>query len=95
MPGSMNKYDAEFVPKILLAASQEEVKKLIDDALSRQNQNPEKIAHTAAFIDAMIAHLLTLNPMNKDARQWSNINMARIHFQHIKRNKELTAFNKP
>ncbi len=90
MPGSMNKYDAEFIPKILIASSQEAVKKLIDDSLGNMEKNPGEIAYATGFIDAMIAHLLTLNPMNKDARQWSNINMARIHFQHIKRNIELT-----
>ena len=85
MANSLIEYGAELKKKILVAASQEEVKILIDSSLKNLEQNKVNEEKVAGFVDTLITHLETLNPMNKDACQWSNINMARIHFQQIKR----------
>lgn len=87
---TLNEYGDELKNKILVAGSQGEVKILINRSLKKLEQDITDENKVAQFVDMSISHLQTLNPMNMDARQWSNINMARIHFQHIKREFELT-----
>ncbi|MCW3091357.1 MAG: hypothetical protein JWP81_2426 [Ferruginibacter sp.] len=85
---SLNQYETQLLSEIMVAGSQEEVKSLIDTFLEKRGKNKVGIEQTSAFLDTAISYLESLNPMNKDANQWSNINMARIHFQHIKRELE-------
>lgn len=87
---SLTEYGKELINKIQVAGSQEEVKGLIDRSLKNLEQSKGDAEKVARFVETSITHLANLNPMNKDANQWSNINMARIHFQHIKRESELT-----
>ena len=89
MPISLNNSGTIFINKILLAQSQQEVKLYIDNSLEKMEQNKEAALTIARFVDNTIYQLKNLNPMDKDAMQWSNINMARIHLQHIKRAVEL------
>lgn len=90
---SLNDYQATLFNKILVAGSQEEVKILIDNSLKKLEQNKMDTGKVADFVNENITHLETLNPMNMDALQWSNSNMARIYFQHIKREFALTLTN--
>ncbi len=89
MPISLNDSGTILINKILVAESQQEVKLCIDNLLGKMEQNKEAAPNVAGFVDTAIHHLENLNPMDKDAMQWSNINMARIHLQHIKRAVEL------
>lgn len=88
MPILFNELSTSLLRAILEAGSQDDVKNLITQSLQQSNtrkMNPEELS---LFIHKMIIHLEALNPMNKNERQWSNINMARIHFNHIRRNSE-------
>jgi len=89
MPILLNDPDTILINKIMVAESQQEVKLYIDTLLEKMEQNKEATGNVARFLDTTIHHLENLNPMDKDAMQWSNINMARIHLQHIKRSFEL------
>ncbi len=86
----LNEYGAELISKILVAGSQEEVKFIVNNSLKNLEQNKVNAEHIAGFIDTTITQLETFNPMKKDSKQWSNIKMARIHLQHIKREFELS-----
>ena len=90
MPTSSNFTETELKNKILVAGSQEDVKSLIDYTLKKMAQNKVSAENISQFIDLNIHQLENLNPLNKNERQWSNINMARIHLQHIKRNAGVT-----
>lgn len=89
MPFSLNDSGKALINKILVAESQQEVKLSIDNLLGKMKQRTDPAANVAGFVDTTIHHLENLNPMDKDAMQWSNIKMARIHLQHIKRAFEL------
>lgn len=85
MPISLNDSGKALINKILVAESQQEVKQCIDNLLGKMKQRNDSAANVAGFVDSTVHHLENLNPMDKDAMQWSNIKMARIHLQHIKR----------
>ncbi|MEO6548801.1 MAG: hypothetical protein ABIN94_12405 [Ferruginibacter sp.] len=85
MPISLNQYETQLLSEIMTANSQDEVKTLIDNFLGKRSKNKVAEAQKGIFLDNAISYLEGLNPMNKDSNEWSNINMARIHFQHIKR----------
>lgn len=94
MSTSSNFTETDFKNKILVAGSQEDVKSLIDYTLKKMMQNKVSAEDINQFIDSNIHQLENLNPLNKNERQWSNINMARIHLQHIKRNAGVTVVTK-
>ena len=82
---TIDDYRSKLINKILLAQSQDEVKRFVDAAmkgLQAHNVNKHIIAR---FIDRILQHLAEFNAMNLDAEQWSNIKMARIQFNQIKR----------
>ncbi|MEP7142506.1 MAG: hypothetical protein ABI707_06535, partial [Ferruginibacter sp.] len=82
---SLNEYRAELISNILVAGSQEEVKDLIGNSLENLERNKVTTENIAGFVDWNITYLEKLNPMNKEVMEWSNIQMARIYFQHIRR----------
>ena len=83
---SIKTYEDTFLTKIKAARSQAEVRTLINDSLKNLDVNNWNKVQLADFIDISISNLENFDPMKKNASEWSNINMARIHFQHIKRN---------
>lgn len=86
MPLSSHEYRTTLVNKILLATSQEEVKRSIDTALKTSGQNKPGSQLIALFIEKIISDLEVFNPLEKDAFQWSNIKFARIQLNRIKNN---------
>jgi len=83
MPLLSTKSHSVYLTKILSATSQEEVKHYLDAAIEiiiTQNPGVNKIDN---FIKELMDELVLLSPMNKDAGQWSNINMARIYLHQI------------
>ena len=90
MPISLSDSGTILIKKLLIAESQQEVKLCIDNSLGKMKQNKATDANVARFLNTTILHLENLSPMDKDAMQWSNIQMARIYLQHIKRAFELT-----
>ena len=69
---------------LLFSGSQEEVKRFCEDAIKGLEQNKANSHIIVQFVDNIIDELESFNPMNKDAQQWSNIRMARTHFNRIK-----------
>ena len=85
MSSSTAKNHSAYLKKILLAGSQEEVKQNIDvniNSLLAENQGTDKIEN---FIVGLMDELALLSPMNKDAGQWSNINMARVYLHQMRK----------
>ena len=83
---SIKTYEDKLLTKIKAARSQAEVRTLINDSLKNLDVNNWNKVQLADFIDLSISNLENFDPMKKNASEWSNIIMARIHFQHIKRN---------
>ena len=85
MPLSTAKSHSAYIKKILLAGSQEQVKQVLDvtiNSLLAENEGKDKIEN---FIAALMDELELLSPMNKDAGQWSNIHMARVHLHQMRK----------
>lgn len=87
---SLTDYRLKLMTKILLSTSQPEVKRYIEAALKSLEQHKLHGHIISRFIDKMIAELELFTPMEKDAQQWSNIHMARMIFNQIKRKQEAT-----
>lgn len=73
----------------MLASSQEEVKRYIDTAMKSLEQYKLNGHIISRFVDKIIDDLELYSPLNKDEKQWSNIKMARICFNQIKRKLSL------
>lgn len=85
MSSSAPKSHSAYITKILLASSQEEVKQDLDvtiNSLLAENEGTDKIEN---FIAGLMDELDLLSPMNKDAGQWSNIHMARVHLHQMRK----------
>jgi len=86
---TIDDHRAALIGRILLAASQEEVKLFSDEAIQSLEQHKVNGHIIARFIDKMIADLEQFSPMNKNPEQWSNIKMARVYFKQVKRKSAL------
>ena len=78
MPPTINEYSVKLINKILPAASQEDVKKIIDECMNALEQKKVTGQVLLKFADNMVTQLDQLSPMNKDAQQWSNIQLSKI-----------------
>jgi len=88
---SLDECRSKLINKILFASSQEEVRRFCDAAMKGLEQQKVNGHIIARFADKIISELHQFNPMNKDAQQWSNIRMARIHFNRFKLRIRVTA----
>ncbi len=86
---SLTDYRAKLLSKIMSAASQEEVKRYIDTAMKSLEQYKLNGHIISRFVDKTIDELELYSPLNKDEKQWTNIKMARICFNQIKRKLSL------
>ncbi len=84
MPPTINEYSVKLINKILPAASQEDVKKIIDECMNALEQKKVTGQVLLKFADNMVTQLDQLSPMNKDAQQWSNIQLSKIIFHRIR-----------
>jgi polyhydroxyalkanoate synthesis regulator phasin len=73
---------------ILRAASQDEVKQLVEDVVKNWGDANSDACY--GFIENMIRQLELFNPMKKEAQAWSNIKMARILFNRVKQQLNTT-----
>ena len=90
MPLSLDEYRCKLITKISFAGSQDEVKRFCDAAMKGLEHHKVNGHIVARFVNKTISELEQFNPMKKDAQQWSNIQMARIHFNRIKQQIEAT-----
>jgi len=81
---TLNEYTAKLINKILFAASQDEVKRFIDAAMLALEKNNVNGHIIKRFLDKIISELDMFNPMDKKAKQWSNISTAKILLNRIK-----------
>lgn len=80
----LDDFRCKLINKILLAGSQEDVKRFCDGAMKGLEHHKVNGHIIARFVDKMIIELNQFNPTEKDVQQWSNIKMARILFNRIK-----------
>jgi len=81
---STDEYRGQVIRKVLFAGSQEEVCHILDLAMKDLGLHETNKATTIIFTDKILDELDHFDPMNKNAQEWSNINMARIYFHRIK-----------
>ena len=87
---SLDSYRTKLIDKILMAASQEDVKRFIAVALKSLEQHNLNGHIITRFAEKTAAELELFNPMKKHAQQWSNIQMAKILFNRIVNRNEIT-----
>lgn len=81
---SAEKYRQELITEILMASTEEEVKKFCDTAMKNAAQNKGDGPAIAWFINKLEEDLEGFNPRTKNVQQWSNIQTARSHIGIIK-----------
>jgi len=82
---TLNEYSRELVNKILLADSQDEVKRFIDTDLKVLEAPGIISLFIIKFLDQVIKDFGEFSPMNYEAQQWANIKMARIILSKVRR----------
>ncbi|MBK5272128.1 MAG: hypothetical protein JJE22_14055 [Bacteroidia bacterium] len=85
MPLSLDEFRCKLINKILFAGSQNEVKRFCNAVMSALEHHKVNGHIIVRFVDKVISELELFNPMQKDAQQWSNIQMAKIQFNRIKK----------
>lgn len=80
---SLDSYRAKLINKILQAASQEDVKRFIAMAIKSLEQHKLNGHIVTRFLEKTTTQLELLDPMEKSAQEWSNIQMARILLKRI------------
>lgn len=81
---SLDEYRCKLINKLLFADSQEEVKRFCDASMKALEHHKVNGHIVARFVEKIISELEQFNPMDKDAQQWSNIQMAKILFNRFK-----------
>ncbi len=84
MLSSLDEYRCKLINKILFSNSQEEVKRFCDAAMKALEHHKLNGYIIPRFVEKIISELEQFNPMDKDAQQWSNIQMAKIQFNRFK-----------
>ena len=82
---TIDDYRCKLINRILFAQSQEEIIRFVDAAIKGLHAHNVNKHIIARFVEKMLQHLAEFNPMNQDAQQWSNIKIARIKFNEVKR----------
>lgn len=85
MNTTMEDYCYKLVNKILFADSQEEVKKYINTAIKSMQTHKVNGHIIARFVDKGLLHLKEFSPMDFNAQQWTNIKMAILLLNQLKR----------
>ncbi len=85
---SLSQYRTKLITKVLLASSQHQVKRYIDTAAKSLAQNKLHGHIVTRFIDKMLDELESVSPMDLATPQWSNIQMARVCLNLVKRKME-------
>lgn len=85
MSVSLDDFRTKLINKILFAASQGEVKRFIGTAMNVLELNKVNDHLINGFIEKISSDLELFNPMQKEAQQWSNIKMAMILCNRIKK----------
>jgi hypothetical protein len=85
MNTTIEDYCHKLVNKILFADSQEGVKRYIDTAIKSMQTHNVNGHIITRFVDKALLHLKEFSPMDFNAQQWTNIKMAILQFNQLKR----------
>ena len=85
MPIASDEYRCKLINNLLFASSQDEVKRYVDDGVQELRNHQANGHIVIRFVDKTINQLEQFNPLNKNSQEWSNIKMARIYLNRIKR----------
>lgn len=85
MPAATEENKCRLIETLLHASGQEEVKRFIDTAVEGLEEYSVNGEIVISFVESMINELEQFSPMNKEFQQWSNIKMARIYLNRIRR----------
>ncbi len=88
MSTSIDDYRCKLIDKILFAGSDDEVIRYADAAMKGLEQHKVNGHIVARFVTKMMGELENYCPMEEDARQWSNVKVARNYFNQIKQKFE-------
>ena len=89
MTTSFDDSQRKLIERILTAPSQDDVKRFIDVEMKNIRESDQGTQGIVQFTDKIIQGLYILNPLNFNADQWSNIKMARIHFNYLRFNMKV------
>jgi hypothetical protein len=78
---TLNAFRTKLLAKILNCRSQTEVKRFIEVAIKSMKRHLINGHIISRFVEKTMQELQQMSPMDHDAQQWSNINMARIEFK--------------
>lgn len=81
---SLDEYRGKVINKVLLAGTEEDVKRFCDTAMKSLEQNKVNAHIVIRFVDKIINDFESFNPRTKNVQQWINIQAARVHFTDIK-----------
>jgi hypothetical protein len=84
MPISLDGFRIKLINNILLSKSQEDVHHFIDVAMAELKNKKPADGIILQFVEKIAGQLDAYSPMNIEAQQWSNINMARILINRFK-----------
>lgn len=94
MTESINNFHGRLINKIMVAASQEEVRILIDTAIAYLEESKINGYLIVQFINEATKELEQFNPIKETAQGWSNIKMALIHFRKVMQKFETASYYK-
>lgn len=81
---SLDEFRVKLISNILLSKSQEDVYHFIDVAMAELKNKKSGDGIIMQFVEKIAGQLDAYSPMNIEAQQWSNINMARILINRVK-----------
>lgn len=77
-------YSQKLISKLLLASSQDEVKRFILTAIKSMQMHNIHAHIIARFVDRSLLHLRAFSPLDFNPEQWTNIKMAILQFNQLK-----------
>ena len=86
---SLSLYKTELLENILSANSQEDVKQLIEEAIELLKKSEFNNETVYQLVGKIIKALDLFSPLKKNAKQWSNIKIAKIQCLRIKKRLEI------
>jgi hypothetical protein len=85
---NLESWKEDLITKILFATTQAEVKEYVDVTVQKLQRRDLEGLTLSGFTDTMLEQLDVFSPMDETAQQWSNISVAKILFNRLKRDLE-------
>lgn len=85
---NLERWKEDLITKILFAATQAEVEEYVDVTVQKLQRRGIEGLPLSNFTDTVLEQLEVFSPMDESAQQWSNISVAKILFNRLKRDLE-------